>query len=103
MNFGLKQEDIDYIVSTLKQFPEIEKASIFGSRAKGNNKVGSDVDLAIYGEAVNFDTESKLHAMLEETSPMPYFFDVVDYTHLTKESLKEHIDRVGQVIYFLSK
>ncbi|CAB1241813.1 hypothetical protein CLOSBL3_10403 [Clostridiaceae bacterium BL-3] len=30
---------------------------------------------------------------------MPYFFDIVDYTHLNHQKLKEHIDRVGKIIY----
>ena len=37
--------------------------------------------------------------MLEEESPMPYFFDIVDYTHLTHEGMKNHIDRVGVFFY----
>lgn len=98
MNFGLRKADIDYILKTIKKFPEIEKAVIFGSRAKGNYKPGSDVDLAIYGENVTFDTVSALKGLLEEEGPLPYFFDVVDYTHLSHKELKEHIDRVGKVI-----
>ncbi|MFH1097147.1 MAG: nucleotidyltransferase domain-containing protein [Candidatus Desantisbacteria bacterium] len=99
MNYGLKQEDIDYIISALRRLPEIEKAAIFGSRAKGNNKPGSDVDLAIWGQDVTFTTVSRLHSMLEDESPMPYFFDIVDQTHLTYEKLKEHINRMRKVIY----
>jgi uncharacterized protein len=44
-------------------------------------------------------TVSTLHASLEEEGPLPYFFDIVDYTHLNHSELKEHIDRVGKVIY----
>lgn len=99
MNFGLKDSDLDYIIKTIKKFPEIKKAVIFGSRAKGNYKPGSDIDIAIYGEKITFDILSILHAELEEQSPMPYFFDIVDYTHLDHEELKEHIERVGKVIY----
>jgi hypothetical protein len=36
---------------------------------------------------------------MEEDSPMPYFFDIVDYTHLANNELKEHIDRIGKVIF----
>ena len=42
MNFGLEQRDIDNIQNALVQFPEIEQALIFGSRAKGNSKPGSN-------------------------------------------------------------
>lgn len=72
---------------------------IFGSRSKGNYKPGSDVDIAVCGEEITLDTLSSLHAMLEEQGPLPYFIDVVDYTHLEHKELKEHIDRVGQVIW----
>ncbi len=97
--FGLRQEDLVYIVSILQQIPQIEQAFIFGSRAKGTYKPGSDVDLAIAGSAITFDTVAHLHYLLEEESPMPYFFDVVDYTHLQHQALKDHIERVGKVIY----
>ncbi|QEK13380.1 nucleotidyltransferase domain-containing protein [Crassaminicella thermophila] len=99
MNFGLRASDLDYIVDIIKKFNEIERAVIFGSRAKGNYKPGSDVDIAIYGENITFDTLSALHSMLEEEGPLPYFFDIVDYTHLRHKELKEHIDRVGKVIF----
>lgn len=99
MNFGISDSDLDYIVSAIAKFDEIERASIFGSRAKGTHKPGSDIDIAIYGDRVNFDTISKLHALLEDESPMPYRFDIVDYTHLSHENLKSHIDRIGVPIF----
>jgi len=99
MNFGLKKSDLMYIINAIKKNREIEKAAIFGSRAKGNYKTGSDVDIAIYGENITFDTISTLHTMLEGEGPLPYFFDIIDYTHLNHKRLKEHIDRVGKVIF----
>lgn len=99
MIFDLSEKDIAFIVSVLRQFPEVVKSSIFGSRAKGTQKPGSDVDIAVYGEHITFTTVAKIHSLLEEQSPMPYMFDVVDYTHLSHEKLREHIDRVGQVFF----
>ena len=99
MSLGLRNTDLEYIVQVLSKFPEIEKALIFGSRAKGTHKAGSDVDIAIVGESITFDIISKVRFQLEEESPMPYFFDIVDYTHLEHLELKEHIDRVGKTIW----
>jgi len=99
MNFGLRDGDLDNIIATIQQFCEIEKAAIFGSRAKGNYKPGSDLDIAIWGDDISFSTISRLHAILEEESPMPYFFDIVDYSHLNHEELKSHIDRAGIVFF----
>ncbi|WP_204226487.1 nucleotidyltransferase domain-containing protein [Clostridium botulinum] len=50
--FGLLERDIKYINEVLDKFEEIEKAIIFGSRAMGNYKKGSDVDIAIIGKNV---------------------------------------------------
>lgn len=99
MKFGLKEEDLNYIVTEISKFSEIKKAVIFGSRAKGNYKPGSDIDIAIFGDEVNFYVLSKLHSLLEDESPMPYFFDILDYTHTINEEIKNHIDRVGIPIY----
>lgn len=99
MNFGLSNADIAYIVSTIRSFDEIDRAVLFGSRAKGNYKSGSDIDLAIVGDKVTFTTVARLHYRLEEEGPLPYFFDIVDYQHTTHKELKDHIDRVGMVIF----
>ncbi|UZQ49471.1 nucleotidyltransferase domain-containing protein [Clostridium kluyveri] len=99
MRFGLKEFDLEYIVDAIKKFDEVDKAVIFGSRAKGTYKNGSDIDIAIYGEKITLDVLSALHTTLEEESPMPYLFDIVDFTHLNHEELKKHIERVGKVIY----
>lgn len=57
------------------------------------------MDLAIAGEKITFDIVAKLHSMLEEQSPMPYLFDIIDYTHLEHDELKLYIERVGKIIY----
>lgn len=72
MNFGLRTSDLDYIASTLSNFKEIDKAMIFGSRAKGNYKKGSDIDIAISGNNINIDTLAKLNSLFEEEGPLPY-------------------------------
>lgn len=99
MNYGLEEQDKNYLIKIIQGFEEIDKVVLFGSRAKGNYKKGSDIDLAVYGAGVTFDVVSKLHAHLEEESPMPYFFDVVDANQLNNEELKSHIERVGKVIF----
>ena len=99
-NFGLRTEDIREISHYLKEFPEIEKCIIFGSRAKGSYKSGSDVDIALKGEKVTDEVSDRLNLLLNETSSMPYYFDVLNYNSISNEKLKEHIDRIG--IEFLS-
>ena len=97
--FGLLEKDIDYITQAIKQFDEIECAIIFGSRAMGNYKKGSDVDIAFMGEKVSKDTILQLNELLNETYPLPYFFDLVNYNEISNIELKRHIDTLGIVIY----
>lgn len=78
---------------------EIEKAIIFGSRAKGNYKTASDIDIALMGVNVNFDIVSKVHYKLQEESPLHYLVDIIDYNNINNIELKERIDRVGIAIY----
>lgn len=96
--FGLKESDLAYIVKSLSQFDTIDKAIIFGSRAKGNYSNGSDVDIAIKG-TIDIKTVAKLSFLLNQESLMPYKFDIINYTKTKHHDLKKHIDRVGILIY----
>jgi predicted nucleotidyltransferase len=99
MKFGLQQRDIDYISQALKKYPEISEAVIFGSRAMGNHKKGSDIDIAVKGEAVSHHVISSLTNMLQEELPIPFFFDIIHYETITSGNLLDHINRVGITIY----
>ncbi|MCC5912488.1 MAG: nucleotidyltransferase domain-containing protein, partial [Clostridiaceae bacterium] len=69
------------------------------SRAMGNYKKGSDVDLAIVGENIDRKILRRISDDLNEEYPLPYFFDVVVYKDISNEELKKHIDSVGKSIY----
>jgi len=99
MNYGLSDEDLVEIIQVISTFKEIEEAAIFGSRAKGNYKKGSDIDIGIYGEQINFDKIASLKYQLEEFGTLPFYFDIVDVSHLENAELKEHIKRVGKTIW----
>ena len=97
--YGLLERDIRYIKKALEQCEDIEKAIIFGSRAMGNYKNGSDVDIAVLGELISNNTILKLNDYLNEIYPLPYFFDIINYNSITNENLKKHIDIEGKIIY----
>ena len=99
MPYGLLDRDLVHILESVRAFPEISQLVLFGSRAKGNYKTGSDVDLAIKGASVTYDTAVKLADVLNEEKPLPYFFDVIHYEGITEQRLVEHIDRIGVVLY----
>lgn len=97
--FGLNENAISAIRSTFMQFPEAEKVIIFGSRAMGNFKKGSDIDLAVMGDKMNTDILMKIHVNLNEKLALAYFFDVVEYNNINNPALKEHIDKEGKIFY----
>lgn len=97
--FGLRDDDINAIREIIQKFPEVELALIFGSRAIGNYKQGSDVDIALKGIAVNYNTALTISSTLNEETLMPYRFDVLNYNTVQNQDLRSHIDRVDKIIY----
>ena len=93
----LVPQDLELVRSVLRQHPEIECATLFGSRAKGTHTPRSDVDLALAGPLGALGAEA-IAAELEEL-PLPYRFDVLALAAITQTPLLEHIERVGMVIY----
>jgi len=93
----LVPRDLELVRSVLRQHPEIESATLFGSRAKGTHHERSDVDLALSGELGLLGAEA-IAAELEEL-PLPYRFDVQALEQISLAPLLEHIERVGVVIY----
>ncbi len=98
MACGLSSEELEAILAILKQFPEIEEAVLFGSRAMGKERRGSDVDIALKGREVGL-VNSQVSFELNSNSVLPYYFDILDYQSIDNVELKSHIDRVGIVIY----
>ncbi|MDZ7330645.1 MAG: nucleotidyltransferase domain-containing protein [candidate division KSB1 bacterium] len=96
MRFGLREHEIKQLTQIIFSFPEVQEAIIFGSRAMGNFKSGSDVDIAIRGKNITHEIITQIRYLLNEETLMPYFFDVVDYDQITNEDLKQHIDQFGK-------
>lgn len=101
--FGLLDTDLESIFKVLSDQPKVETAFIFGSRAKGNFKNGSDVDIALKGEKLDFETISQISYFLNEETNMPYKFDVLNFHTIKEPELIKHIDRVGIEFFRRSK
>ncbi len=97
MRFGLSEKTIERICSVLASYSAVQKAYIYGSRAKGNFREGSDIDIAMSGE---IDTKllGDIAYDLDELM-LPYTIDLSVYEKLRNDKLREHIDRVGKVFY----
>jgi predicted nucleotidyltransferase len=96
--FGLEGHHLDFIVQAIGNYAGIDEARIFGSRALGNYKRTSDVDIALMGKLKDF-TAGSLRNFLNNAAPFLYKVDVLEYNKLDNEELKKHIDDFGKVIF----
>ena len=92
MEFGLNQDSIDKINSVFEKHPEIEKVIIYGSRAKGNYRAGSDIDLTLMGNDLEYNLAGTVDSEIDDLNT-PYLFDISIFEKLNSPSLKEHINR----------
>ncbi|MCB0724991.1 MAG: nucleotidyltransferase domain-containing protein [Ignavibacteriae bacterium] len=93
--FGLSEEYISSIKNILFRHPNIERVIIFGSRAKGNFRPGSDIDLALVGKDLSASDIIDLNIELDKIW-CGYKVDLLIYDKITEQALKEHINRVGK-------
>ena len=96
--YGLKEKDIITIQTVLKKFPQITEVLIYGSRAKGNYKNGSDIDLTFKGKNLTLKDLNNVSLLLDELY-LPYSFDLSIFDQIENPALIDHINRVGIVFY----
>ena len=98
MEYGLDKETISKINSVFSRFKEVEEALLYGSRAKGNFKPGSDIDLTLKGENLKLKLLNQISLDIDDLL-LPYSFDISIFHQITNPDLIEHIERVGKVFY----
>lgn len=98
MNNGLTSETTRQIHAILAAHPDVEKAILYGSRAKGNHKPGSDIDLTLLGENLTPRILGELRVAFDE-STLPYRIDLSILSSITHVDFLEHIRCVGVVFY----
>ncbi|HBG06237.1 MAG: hypothetical protein A2075_00815 [Geobacteraceae bacterium GWC2_58_44] len=98
MRYGLKEQTIESICRVFARHPLVEKAMLYGSRAMGHFKPGSDIDLTLFGESL---TSLELGVIDEELDDLllPYQIDLSNFHRIENMDLREHIERVGLVFY----
>jgi uncharacterized protein len=97
--FGLTQLQLDAIKNVLNKHKYIKKVVIFGSRARGDHKPLSDIDLCIVETYPKAKKTPNIQLDFEEL-PIPYFVDIIDYQSLTNQELRKNIDLEGKPFYF---
>jgi|WetSurMetagenome_2_1015567.scaffolds.fasta_scaffold09548_4 type I restriction enzyme, S subunit len=98
MKFGLEQHIIDIFIEVFEANSKVDKAFVFGSRAKGNYRPDSDIDIAIKGQDLSIDDIIAMSVAFEAKG-ITHKFDLIDYNSIKEPALKDHIDRVGIEFY----
>ena len=98
MKYGLPQSTVQKIRAVLSHYPQVDKAILYGSRAKGNYKDGSDIDLTLRGADLSLNVIYKILDELDELL-LPYTIDLSIFSDISDPDVIEHIQRVGVTFY----
>jgi predicted nucleotidyltransferase len=82
----------------IARFPELERVVLFGSRAKGTAKRGSDMDLALCGKGLDWRVLGRIENRLDDLL-LPYTFSLVHHDVRIDSEVAAHIARVGIPLY----
>ncbi len=98
MKYGLSQSVIQKICAVLTRYPQVEKAILYGSRAKGNYKRGSDIDLALIGRDLTLNVIYRILDDFDELF-LPYTIDLSIFDDISDPDVIDHSQRVGVTFY----
>ena len=98
MNCGLTDIELSKLNGVFSQYEDIEKVVLYGSRAKGNYKPFSDVDITLTGDTLTHNKRNQLSTDIDDLL-LPYQFDISIFHTLKNSDLIDHIKRVGITIY----
>lgn len=98
MKYGLSEQTITKINSVFSKYPEIHSVILYGSRAKGTFKPGSDIDLTVIGPNVDNKILNKISLSLDDLL-LAYTVDLSLFSDIESQELINHINRVGITFY----
>jgi uncharacterized protein len=98
MRFGLKEQTIKAINAVLRSYSEVDKAILYGSRAMGNYRENSDIDLVLLGDQIDFTLFTKIVNDLDDLA-IPYKIDLSLLRDIQNQDLLKHIQKVGIEFY----
>lgn len=99
MKFGLSSETIASIQEVFENYPQVSQVLLYGSRAKGNYRNGSDIDLTLLGKDLTLN--DTLYPIMDDIDELdlPYSFDFSIFEQLDDAEFLDHIKRIGLMFY----
>lgn len=96
--FGLSQEVVARLRGVFARETDVRRVLIYGSRAKGNDRPGSDIDLALEDEGLSHADLLRIETAIDDLN-LPYKIDLCLYRQIENPDLLDHIRRVGVVFF----
>ena len=98
MKYGLPESAVQKVCTVLSRYPQVERAILYGSRAKGSHKKGSDIDLTLQGVDLTLEV---LYRILDDLDDLllPYTVDLSIFNNIDDPDMLEHVQRVGVTFY----
>lgn len=96
--FGLTIEEITAMQGVFSNFEEVEKVIVYGSRAKGNHKPYSDIDMTLVGQNISDHTVTEIDFALDDLL-MPYKIDLSIFSKINNNDLIVEINAFGKELY----
>lgn len=97
-DFGLPQRTLDEMHAIFAKHSKVEKVVVYGSRAMGNYRPGSDIGLTMFGKDLTYTNLIRISGDLDDSS-IPYLVDLSIFEQLNHADLKDHIRRAEKVFY----
>jgi predicted nucleotidyltransferase len=96
--YGLTTAVTDAINGVLSNHPQVTAAILYGSRAKGTFKHGSDIDLCLTGPELTLAALLVIETELDDLL-LPYKIDLSLLCQIDNAALRQHITRDGVLLY----
>lgn len=97
--FGLDEKIIAEIIEILKKYEEVESAKIFGSRARGDYRKSSDIDIALFGDKLTFSINTKIFYEIDDLY-LPYKIDLINFSSISPDNtIRDNILKEGVEFY----
>jgi predicted nucleotidyltransferase len=89
---------LDLLCGVFSNYPALDRAIVYGSRAKGNYRNGSDIDITLDGSALTYDDLLRIETALDDLM-LPWGIDLSLLSHIDNPALLDHITRIGKALW----
>lgn len=94
MRFGLPDDVLPRVLAVLVSNRKVGQVTLYGSRAKGNQRAGSDIDLCLEADALTLEELVVLESRIDDLL-LPWKIDITIRQQIDNPDLLAHIERVG--------